>query len=167
MKQRLGIAGAMLREPSLLVLDEPTNGLDPAGIREIRRLVRAIAGLGPTVFLSSHLLGEIQSVCEWLVVVERGRLVYQGPTEKLLEQPNTGFFVATEPTLDVERAARIATDAGYRTEMLDGRVRVYAPPEFTAEFSRRASERGIVMTELTPARISLEERFLELTGRNS
>jgi ABC-2 type transport system ATP-binding protein len=167
MKQRLGIAGAMLRDPSLLVLDEPTNGLDPAGIREMRELVRGIADLGPTVFLSSHLLGEIQSVCEWLVVVERGRLVYQGPTQGLLEHGDDGFIVATENPAGIVELARLVDAAGHRGERVDGRLRVYAPAAFAAELSREASARGVVLTELTPVRASLEDRFLELTGRES
>jgi ABC-2 type transport system ATP-binding protein len=167
MKQRLGIAGAMLRDPALLVLDEPTNGLDPAGIREMRELVRGIADLGPTVFLSSHLLGEIQSVCEWLVVVERGRLVYQGPTQGLLEHGDDGFIVATEHPAGITELARVVDAAGYREERLDGRLRVYAPTSFIADLSRAAAARGVVLTELVPVRASLEDRFLELTGRES
>jgi len=167
MKQRLAIAGAMLRDPALLVLDEPTNGLDPAGIREMRELVRSIADLGPTVFLSSHLLAEIQSVCEWLVVVERGRLVYQGPTDELLEHGDDGFIVATETPEGLLALGQLIDAAGHRADRVDGRLRVYAPAAFAAELSREASARGVVLTELIPVRASLEDRFLELTGRES
>ena len=167
MKQRLAIAGAMLRDPALLVLDEPTNGLDPAGIREMRELVRTIADLGPTVFLSSHLLAEIQSVCEWLVVVERGRLVYQGPTDELLEHGDDGFIVATETPEGLLALGQLIDAAGHRADRVDGRLRVYAPAAFAAELSREASARGVVLTELIPVRASLEDRFLELTGRES
>jgi len=167
MKQRLAIAGAMLRDPALLVLDEPTNGLDPAGIREMRELVRSIADLGPTVFLSSHLLAEIQSVCEWLVVVERGRLVYQGPTDELLEHGDDGFIVATATPEGLLALGQLIDAAGHRADRVDGRLRVYAPAAFAAELSREASARGVVLTELIPVRASLEDRFLELTGRES
>src|SRR3712207_2883375 len=84
MKQRLGIAAALLTSPRPLVLDEPTNGLDPAGIRDMRGLLRSLAQDGPTVLVSSHLLGEVQQACDWLVMVEAGRLVWSGPTAQLL-----------------------------------------------------------------------------------
>jgi ABC-2 type transport system ATP-binding protein len=164
MKQRLGIAAAMLRAPDLVVLDEPTNGLDPAGIREMRTVVSNIASTGPTVFLSSHLLGEIQSVCSWLVVIERGHLAYQGPTQELLDRSEDGFVVASEFGEGIDRIADHIARAGYRSERQGDRVRVYAPAAFAADVSRFAGGAGIALIELVPVRATLEERFLELTS---
>ena len=83
MKQRLGIAAALLANPDLLILDEPTNGLDPAGILEMRRLIRSLASDGITVFVSSHLISEIEHICDHIVVIRAGRLVHQGPVSAL------------------------------------------------------------------------------------
>jgi ABC-2 type transport system ATP-binding protein len=167
MKQRLGIALALMRDPALVVLDEPTNGLDPAGIRDTRALVERIASSGPTVFLSSHLLAEIQSVCAWIVVLERGQLLFEGRTQALLEGGTTGFIVRTERGNDIETLARLATQAGYASERVDGRLRITAPADFIGELSRRAADAHIVLTEITPIQTTLEERFLELTRRQS
>ena len=86
MKQRLGIAAALLPDPALLVLDEPANGLDPAGIIEIRDLLRGLADDGTTVFVSSHLLGEVEQISDWLVMIDHGRLLYDGPIDQILER---------------------------------------------------------------------------------
>jgi ABC-2 type transport system ATP-binding protein len=164
MKQRLGIAGALLRDPDLLVLDEPTNGLDPSGIHEMRGLIRRIADSGPTVFLSSHLLGEIQSVCEYLVIVERGRLVYQGTTEELLRSAHEAILIAADPPGGLVRAAALARAAGYDAKVEGERLRISAPTSFGAELSRALINEGIALTEIVPVRSSLEDRFLQLTG---
>jgi ABC-2 type transport system ATP-binding protein len=84
MKQRLGIAAALIGEPALLILDEPANGLDPSGIREMRTLLRSFNDEGRTVFVSSHQLAEVQQVCDWLVVIDHGRRIFQGPTSQLV-----------------------------------------------------------------------------------
>src|SRR5262249_3614163 len=167
MKQRLAIAPAMLRDPGLLILAEPTNGLDPAGIREIRDLVRSIASLGPTVFLSSHLLHEIQSVCEWIVVIEQGGLVYEGRTAQLLAGAEQGFVVDTDDRADLETIVQLARGAGHDADVRDGRAHVRAPKEYITELSRAAADRGVVLTEITPVQASLEDRFFELTRRES
>src|SRR4029077_6480834 len=160
-------AQAMLRDPELLILDEPTNGLDPAGIREIRDLVRSIASLGPTVFLSSHLLHEIQSVCEWIVVVEQGRLAYEGRTSQLLAGAEQGFMVATDDVADLETLVQLARGAAHDADVRAGLVHVTAPKEYIPQLSRAAAERGVVLTEITPIQTSLEDRFFELTRRES
>ena len=164
MKQRLGIAAALLRDPALLVLDEPTNGLDPAGMRDMRELVTAIAAQGPTVFVSSHLLGEIQSVCNWLVVVQRGRLAYQGSVAELIDGAGEHLVVATEHTTDLTAVARIANDAGYESAVDGDRLTVQSPASFAGELARRSAAEGITLTEMTPVRGTLEDRFLQLTG---
>ncbi|HEX4491969.1 MAG TPA: ABC transporter ATP-binding protein [Acidimicrobiia bacterium] len=167
MKQRLGIAAALLRDPALLVLDEPTNGLDPAGMRDMRELVTAIAAQGPTVFVSSHLLGEIQSVCNWLVVVQRGRLAYQGSVAELIDGAIEHLVVATERAEDLATVARIAQAAGHEATVADGRLTVAAPATFAGELARRSAAEGITLTEMTPVRGTLEDRFLQLTGELS
>jgi len=167
MKQRLGIAAALLRDPALLVLDEPTNGLDPAGMRDMRELVTAIAAQGPTVFVSSHLLGEIQSVCNWLVVVQRGRLAYQGSVAELIDGAIEHLVVATERPDDLPAVARIAEAAGHATTVAESRLTIEAPAAFAGELARRAAADGITLTEMTPVRGTLEDRFLQLTGELS
>jgi ABC-2 type transport system ATP-binding protein len=87
MKQRLGIAAALLGDPALLVLDEPTNGPDPAGINEMRDFIRSVGDGKRTVLVSSHILSELEQVCDWLIVIDRGSLVYQGPTQGFLDDP--------------------------------------------------------------------------------
>jgi ABC-2 type transport system ATP-binding protein len=164
MKQRLGIAAALLREPEVLILDEPTNGLDPGGIHDMRELVARIAQRGLTVLVSSHLLAEVQSVCDWLVIIDRGRLAYQGTLDALLEHGKEGLIVATADPHDLEHVAALASAAGYHAERDSDRLRIQAPPTFAAELSRACMEHHIVLIELTPARVSLEQRFLELTG---
>jgi ABC-2 type transport system ATP-binding protein len=167
MKQRLGIAAALLRDPALLILDEPTNGLDPAGMRDMRELVTAIAAQGPTVFVSSHLLGEIQSVCNWLVVVQRGRLAYQGSVAELIDGAVEHLVVATERPADLATVARVVKDAGYETTVDGERLNVHAPASFAGELARRSAAEGITLTEMTPVRGTLEDRFLQLTGELS
>lgn len=167
MKQRLGIAAALLREPEVLILDEPTNGLDPAGIRDMRELVARIAGSGLTVLVSSHLLAEVQSVCDWLVIVDRGRLVYEGTTDALLDQGDEGFIVATQDPGELVLVAALVSAEGYHAHLEDDHLRIAAPPGFGGELNRMCWEHQIVLTEVTPVRVSLEQRFLELTGANS
>jgi ABC-2 type transport system ATP-binding protein len=164
MKQRMGIAAALLGEPEILILDEPTNGLDPAGIHDMRELVARIAQSGLTVLISSHLLAEVQSVCDWLVIIERGRLAYEGTIHALLDQGSEGLIVATADPNELEQVAALAATAGYDAERDDGRLRIQAPPEFAGELNRVCHEHHIVLTEVTPVRVSLEQRFLELTG---
>jgi ABC-2 type transport system ATP-binding protein len=163
MKQRLGIAAALLREPEVLILDEPTNGLDPSGIHDMRELVARITQSGLTVLVSSHLLAEVQSVCDWLVIIDRGRLAYQGTIDALLEQGSEGLIVATADPHDLEQVAVLVAAACYHAEPDNNRLRIQAPPAFAAELSRACMEHHIVLTELTPTRVSLEQRFLELT----
>jgi ABC-2 type transport system ATP-binding protein len=164
MKQRLGIAAALLREPEVLILDEPTNGLDPAGIRDMRELVARIAGSGLAVLISSHLLAEVQSVCDWLVIVERGHLVYEGTIDALLEQGTEGLIVSTADPHELEQVAALVTAAGYQVQREDEHLRIQAPAAFGGELNRACWEHHIILTEVTPVRVSLEQRFLELTG---
>jgi ABC-2 type transport system ATP-binding protein len=161
MKQRLGIAAALLTEPQLLVLDEPTNGLDPQGIRDMRGLLRSIAADGPTVLVSSHLLGEVQAACDWLVIVEAGRLVHSGPTADLL----TGSLAVLAP--------EHAGDLLRLEELLVRRElgRLHAGPvgddALLADLNRQAWADGIVLVELRRQASTLEDRYGALLAGSS
>jgi ABC-2 type transport system ATP-binding protein len=156
MRQRLGLAAALLAEAELLVLDEPTNGLDPQGIREIRELILQLHAAGTTVFLSSHLLAEIEQMCTRVGVLDRGRLVLQDELEKL-RQP-TGRTVVRTP------------DAASAVALLDGRVELRDGDRLVVRGSDPASlnallvGRGLRVTELAPERRTLEEIVLEATS---
>ena len=163
MKQRLGIAAALLPDPELLVLDEPANGLDPAGIREIRALLRALADDGMSVFVSSHLLGEIEAICEHLVVIDGGRLVFQGPMGDLLARQRGEVVAAPEHPADLPELAALCERAGHPARVADGRVHVAADPAFAPELNRLAMARGITLASLGVAHGSLEEAFLSIT----
>jgi len=160
MRQRLGIATALIGDPEVLVLDEPANGLDPAGIRWMRDLLRGFADDGGTVLLSSHLLHEIEVIADDLVVIGQGRIVAQGSKSELLA--SAGTLVRTT---DVERLARALHEAAVVTSPIDGGLRVDADPELVGETAHRA---GVVLRELRPADgAGLEEMFLELTAETA
>jgi ABC-2 type transport system ATP-binding protein len=173
MKQRLGIAGALLGDPTLLILDEPTNGLDPAGIRDMRGLVRSLAEDGPTVLISSHLLAEVQQVCDWLVVIEHGRLVFQGPTARLLAGGDE-LRLGCEHPADLPRLQALLTRRGLIATIADERVHVdlaeagaISSPSgingLLGEINRAAMAEQLTLVELTITRASLEDRYLSLT----
>ncbi|GAA3451415.1 ATP-binding cassette domain-containing protein [Dactylosporangium matsuzakiense] len=164
MKQRLGIAAALLPDPKLLLLDEPTNGLDPAGIVEIRQLLRRLAGIGITVFVSSHLLSELEAVCDHLVMIRAGRLVFQGPTSELLARQLPRIRAVPEDSADLPVLARLATDRGNPATITDGAVVVDAPATFAGELNREAMQHGITLVELAARQNNLEDAFFALTG---
>jgi ABC-type multidrug transport system ATPase subunit len=156
MRQRLGLAGALLRQPELLVLDEPTNGLDPQGIREVRELLEVLHARGTTIFLSSHLLAEVEQLCTRIGVLDRGRLVLQEQLETL--QAPTGRTVVRTP----DAAAVVALlDGG--VEARDGDRLVIRATD-TADLNARLVATGIRVHELGPERRSLEEVVHERTG---
>jgi ABC-2 type transport system ATP-binding protein len=174
MKQRLGIAGALLGDPTLLILDEPTNGLDPAGIRDMRALVRSLAEDGPTVLISSHLLAEVQQVCDWLVVIEHGRLVFQGPTARLLAGGDE-LTLRCEHLADLPRLQAQLARRGLVATLADDRVQVELAEANTisgasgingllAEINRTAMAEQVTLVELSINRASLEDRYLTLTA---
>ena len=157
MRQRLGLATALIGDPEVLVLDEPANGLDPAGIRWMRDLLRGFANDGGTVLLSSHLLHEIEVIADDLVVIGQGRIVAQGSKAELLASAGT-LVRTSEP----DRLARALHEASVVTTPIDGGLRVDAEPELVGETAHRA---GVVLRELRPADgAGLEEMFLELTA---
>jgi len=159
----------LLGEPELLVLDEPTNGLDPAGIRSMRELLRSLAADGPTVLVSSHLLAEVQQMCDWLVVVENGRRIYQGVTADLLSGARAELIVRSSRPADLPVLAEIAGAHGFPVEHGADRVRVGITgasagdvDEVAGVINRAALDRGLILVELSIHRETLEDRYLEL-----
>lgn len=155
MKQRLAIAATLLKEPDLLILDEPTNGLDPAGIREIRETIRTLGETGVTVLLSSHILAEVQQVCTSATIIGEGRLLASGRVDELVGVSTAYRVGAPEP----EAARRVLTEAGFTVG--DG---LLVETDHPAAVTEALGAAGIWLTELTPVRRDLEAVFLELTA---
>ncbi len=161
MKQRLGIAAAMLKDPAVLVLDEPANGLDPAGIVEVRQLLRSLGAEGRTVFVSSHILSEIQQAADRVAIIARGRLVTSGPVRDVLAAGGgQGLIVKVA---DLQAGLETLTDAGITATATDDALRVSLPPHEAERVSRTLAGRGQFVTELRPDVVDLETVFLELT----
>jgi ABC-2 type transport system ATP-binding protein len=163
MRQRLGVARALLGDPELLILDEPTNGLDPAGILEFRGLVRRLVGEGRTVVLSSHLLDEVEKICDAVAIVDRGRVVWQGEIDALHDGGRT-VLVA----VDDEPAALELLEGHEIDVTADGllvRLAAEAGADVVADLNRRLVAAGVGVHRLELSRASLEERFLEITSR--
>jgi ABC-2 type transport system ATP-binding protein len=161
MKQRLGVAAALLKDPELLILDEPTNGLDPAGMRDMRALVRDLGARGHTVLLSSHLLGEVQQLCDRVGVISGGKLLAESTVAELRGQ--AGLLVAAEPLEQARRCLEQLVGAG-NVALVDGNFRLRTEPEQAGRVSRALADAGVVLTELRPLERTLEEVFLEMTG---
>lgn len=165
MKQRLGIAVALLTDPDLLILDEPTNGLDPAGIVEIRELLRRQGREGRTVIVSSHLLSELEAICTHLVIIRFGELVFAGPMAELLERTIAHIDFAPERSEDAAPLAEALTSAGWRIDRLDDGLRAVGAAGRAADLNRAAASAGFTLARLVEAQDSLEELFLDMTGR--
>ena len=162
MKQRLAIAATLLKDPALLILDEPTNGLDPAGIREIRDTIRDLGASGVTVLLSSHILAEVQQVCTSATIIGNGRLLASGTVEELLGG-ETAYRVAAP---DPRAAAATLMAAGLPTTLeADGDLRVET--DDPAAVTRALAAADIWLTQLTPLRPDLETFFLDLTAADN
>ncbi|MFN8502493.1 ABC transporter ATP-binding protein [Kouleothrix sp.] len=160
MRQRLGIAAALLREPRLLILDEPSNGLDPAGQREIRELIRDLAASGHTIFVSSHQLHEVEQVCDEVAILKAGRLLACGPVAALLRRGRGVLVrVAAEPERAAELLRGLAWVAGVAPH--GGSLLVDAPAERAAELSMALAAAGIAVAEIRARDASLEEFFLQ------
>ena len=162
MRQRLGIAAALVHDPDLVVLDEPTNGLDPAGMREIRQLIRELGQMGKTVFVSSHLLNEVEQMCDHVGILKAGRLLTHGSVSDMLRR---GQVLELEVT-DEDGAVRVLEGLDWVDAVTrqDGRLIVQAPRERAAELSKALAERQIYLSELRPRESTLEAFFLEVTG---
>jgi ABC-2 type transport system ATP-binding protein len=162
MRQRLGIAAALVRDPRLLLLDEPTTGLDPGGMRDMRRLVRRLAGQGITVLLSSHLMGEVEELCDRVAIVRTGRVVYEGSLADLLA--STAGRYALRTTDDVRAAALAAERPGVTdVRFADGGLTLTAGEEAVAALSVALGEAGIGIAALVPRTATLEELFFRMT----
>jgi len=164
MKQRLGIAAALLPKPKLLVLDEPTNGLDPAGIQEVRALLRQLANEGCTIFVSSHLLSELEMICDHLVMLREGKVIFTGKTSELLAAQQPVVVAKPEHMNDLNKLAEIAKSLGHQASVLDDAVHVKGEKNFAAELNKAAFVAGITLSSLAPIQASLEETFFEMTG---
>jgi ABC-2 type transport system ATP-binding protein len=165
MRQRLGIARCLLSDPELLILDEPMNGLDPAGILQMRHLIRSLVDEGRTVVVSSHLLDEVEKTCDRVAIMDRGRLVAEGPVAQVARGGRQVLIGCDDPghAVTVLRQHMAGTEAVPED---DGLLRVTPAPGVTAaELNRYMVEAGIAVERLEPVRATLEERFLEITSR--
>ena len=163
MKQRLGIAAALLPNPKLLVLDEPTNGLDPAGIHEVRTLLRKLADNGTTVFVSSHLLSEIEMISDYLVMLRQGKVIFSGKTSDLLAAQKPLILAKPENQNDLVKLNQIAQGLGLDSKIKEDLVEANADANFAAKLNKAAFDAGITLTSLTSIRPTLEETFFEMT----
>jgi len=166
MKQRLGIALALLPDPDLLVLDEPTNGLDPQGIVEIRSLLMELGASGKTVFVSSHLLAEIQAACDSIVMIDHGGVVFGGSMVDLLNRNSPTIRAAAENDSDTVRLIELATNAGYTSTRVNGAIEIDAPSVWAPDLNRLAWQAGITLKELQATSADLERAFFAMTGNN-
>ena len=164
MKQRLGVAAALLKDPELVILDEPTNGLDPAGMRDMRRLVRALGTEGRTVLLSSHLLGEVQQICDRVGVIDRGRMVAESTVDEL--RGGTELIVAAAPS-DVARAELESMREVESVRSYEGALRVRVEDRHTALINRTLVAAGVAVTELRRDERQLEDVFLDMTDHDT
>jgi ABC-2 type transport system ATP-binding protein len=164
MKQRLGIAAALLPNPKILILDEPTNGLDPEGIQEVRDLLKKLAAEGTTVFVSSHLLSELELISEYIVMLRKGEVVFAGTMETLLLQQQPVILVKAENEKDLEKIVAIAHADGHKATIRSEVAHIEGPADWAGTLNRKAFEAGITLTQLAPQLPNLEETFFELTG---
>ena len=164
MKQRLGIAAALLPNPKLLMLDEPTNGLDPEGIQEVRALLRSLANDGTSVFVSSHLLSELELISDYLVMLRKGEVVFAGTMKELLLQQQPVILVKTEKLADLDKIVEIAQADGHHATIRSEVAHIEGPAEWAGTLNRKAFDAGITLTQLAPQLPNLEETFFEMTG---
>jgi ABC-2 type transport system ATP-binding protein len=165
-RQRLGLALALLGQPDLLILDEPTNGLDPAGVRQVHDLLRAFVAAGGTVFFSSHRLAEVQDLCRYVVILSRGRLVAQGEVAALLQAGRRGRLLlrVSEPDRALALLAAASWPAEADRDAAGPLLRVAAPAGRAAEVNALLAGHGVGVAELRAEATALEDLFLQLTG---
>jgi ABC-2 type transport system ATP-binding protein len=169
MKQRLGIAAALLPEPSLLLLDEPTNGLDPAGTVEMRSLIRSLAEEGMTIFVSSHLLSEIEHICDHVVMIRSGRSVFQGSVDELHGTRNSELELRPADPSQLGTLAQLIADRGLQVQIEEatGSVITSDGAALAGELNVAALKAGIVVVHLAERERSLEDAYFALTGSHS
>jgi ABC-2 type transport system ATP-binding protein len=162
MRQRLGIAAALLREPKLLLLDEPTTGLDPGGMRDMRLLIRRLAQEGITIMLSSHLLAEVEGLCNRVAIVQRGKIVYEGEIAALKRTAGASYSLQT--TDDAKAIAICRAQPGIEdVRTVQERIWFSASEEAVAQLSQALIEAGALIRALTPQTATLEDLFFRLT----
>jgi ABC-2 type transport system ATP-binding protein len=164
MKQRLGIAAALLPEPKLLMLDEPTNGLDPEGIQEIRALLRDLANEGTTVFVSSHLLSELEIISDHIVMLRKGEVVFAGPIGDLMAKQQPTIIAKSLDHSDLKKIVEIAQATGHHAVIRNDSVHILAAMDWAPELNKAAFNAGITLAQLAPQLPNLEETFFEMTG---
>ena len=164
MKQRLGIAAALLPNPELLILDEPTNGLDPEGIQEVRDLLRGLANNGTTVFVSSHLLSELELISDYIVMLRKGEVVFAGPMQELFLMQQPVILAQGSKPEDLEKILAIALADGHHGTIRSGVAHIEGPQEWAGVLNKKAFDAGITLTQLAPQQPNLEETFFEMTG---
>jgi ABC-2 type transport system ATP-binding protein len=164
MRQRLGIGAALLKDPSVLILDEPANGLDPAGIKEVRDLLRSLGAEGRTVFVSSHQLAEVQQMCDRVAILSRGRCITTGSVTDVLAHGRRPTLVVGLAADDLAAGEQALREAGLAVTAEGDMLRVDLPAEEAARITRILADRGLYLTELRPEAVSLEQVFLELTS---
>jgi ABC-type multidrug transport system ATPase subunit len=162
MRQRLGVAAALLKDPEVLILDEPTNGLDPAGMAEMRSLIRKLGSGERSVLLSSHMLGEVQQVSDRVGVISHGTLITEGAVDEL--RGKGSIAVRAEPLALARRSAEQLLGAG-RVEVMDGALRIDADAADAPRINRELVLSGVAVSEVRPIERTLEDIFLELTGK--
>jgi ABC-2 type transport system ATP-binding protein len=161
MKQRLGVAAALLGRPELLILDEPTNGLDPAGMADMRDLIRAVADQGKTVLLSSHLLGEVEQICDRVGVIAAGRLLAENTVAEV--RGEASLRVRAEPLPAARTVAERVVGAD-RVSIVDGVLWLSADADLASELTHALVSAGVVVHEVTPRERTLQDAFFALTG---
>jgi ABC-2 type transport system ATP-binding protein len=164
MKQRLGIAAALLPEPKLLMLDEPTNGLDPEGIQEVRALLRDLANDGTTVFVSSHLLSELEIISDHIVMLRKGEIVFAGPIGDLMAKQQPTIIAKSLQHSELAQIVKIAEASGHHAVIRNDSVHILAPMEWAPVLNKEAFDAGITLAQLAPQLPNLEETFFEMTG---
>jgi ABC-type multidrug transport system ATPase subunit len=164
MRQRLGVAAALLKDPELLILDEPTNGLDPAGMADMRTLIRTLGSGDRTVLLSSHLLGEVQQVCDRVGVISHGALIAEGRVDEL--RGRGSILVRAEPLAAARERVERLLGAGH-VEVLDGTLRLDSDPADASRINRDLVLAGVSVSEVRQVERTLEDVFLELTGEDA
>ena len=164
MKQRLGIAAALLPNPKLLMLDEPTNGLDPEGIQEVRALLRDLANDGTTVFVSSHLLSELEIISDYIVMLRKGEIVFAGPIGELMAQQQPTIIAKSLNSSDLARIVEISEKAGHHAVIRNDSVHILVEMDWAPVLNKAAFDAGITLAQLAPQLPNLEETFFEMTG---
>jgi ABC-2 type transport system ATP-binding protein len=166
MKQRLAIASALLNDPEILILDEPTNGLDPQGIHQIREIIKKVASKGTTILLASHLLDEVEKVCTHVVILRKGEKLYSGKVDGMMA--SYGFFELKADNMD-ELTRILKADEGFgKIENANGILTVFLLKEMNAEaLNKMLFDKGVVLSHLVKRKESLEEQFLTLTNGES